>query len=126
MRVRDLQPGMLIEPIEGANWILIPWRGHDGEIAGEYLSVSSMGSTSFHPSGSVSGTRSTSHFISGSTHHSWIKPVGPTPLLYIGPLDRSDDGDMHTPGRQLMFHAGRALSVDPASWRYLVKTDKNK
>jgi hypothetical protein len=107
MRVCDLQPGMLIEPVIGASWILIPWRGHDGEIAGEYLSVAQPGRLD-------------------EVHHSWEKTVGIDSLLYIGPLDRSDDGDMHTPGRQLMFHAGRALSVDPASWRYLKKTDKNK
>jgi uncharacterized protein YndB with AHSA1/START domain len=106
MRVCDLKPGMLIEPIAGAHWMLVPWRGHDGNVTGEYLSVS--------PPYRV------------EVYHSWEKHVGIDSLLYIGPLDRTDDGDMHTPGRQLMFHSGRALSVDPASWRYLKQTIKNK
>ena len=104
MRVRDLEPGMLIEPVEGASWILVPWHGHDGKVAGEYLSVKAP-------------TRP-------EVHHSWEKPVGTDPLLYIGPLSRAQDGDMHTPGRQLVLHAGLALSVDPSSWRYLKPAEK--
>jgi hypothetical protein len=106
MLVRDLEPGMLVEPIPGVQWTLVPWRGHDGKIAGKYLSVH--------------------HMIDESVHHSWVEPVGNDPLLYIGPLDRASDGDIHTPGRQLVLHEGQAFSVDPNSWRFLQKTSGRK
>ncbi len=106
MLVRDLEPGMLVEPVQGTHWILVPWRGHDGKIAGKYLS-----------------TRIT---IDDLVHHSWVEAVGNDPLLYIGPLDRASDGDIHTPGTQLVLHEGQAYSVDPNSWRFLQKTSVQK
>ena len=105
MLVRELEPGMLVEPIEGAHWILVPWRGHDGKVSGKYLSVSEVPSVP-------------------SAHHSWLEPIGNDPLLYIGPLGRNSDADVHTPGRQLVLHLGQALSVDPSSWRFLRPADK--
>lgn len=104
MLVRELSPGILIEPIEGIEWILIPWRGVDGEISGKYIS------TSIHR---------------GDAHHSWITYIGSDPLLYIGPLDRTSDGDIHTPGRQLVLYNGQALSVDPNCWRFLRPRSKS-
>jgi len=106
MLVRELEPGMLVEPIPGAHWILVPWHGHDGKIAGQYVSVSTV--------------------TDKAVHHTWVKDVGNDPLLYIGPLDRSSDGDVHTPGRQLVLHEGQAYSVDPNSWRHLQKTSVQK
>ncbi|HIE83853.1 MAG TPA: hypothetical protein EYQ00_08425 [Dehalococcoidia bacterium] len=106
MLVRELEPGMLVEPVSGACWALVPWRGHDGKIAGKYLSVSNT--------------------LDDSVHHSWVEPAGTDPLLYIGPLDRASDGDIHTPGRQLILHEGQAYSVDPNSWRFLQKTSVQK
>jgi hypothetical protein len=104
MLVRELMPGMLVKPVKGAHWILVPWRGHAGTITGKYLSVS------------------VSH--DQAVHHSWVEPIGNDPLLYIGPLDRSSDADVHTPGRQLVLHSGQAFSVDPSSWRFLRPADK--
>ncbi len=103
MLVRDLTPGMLVEPIDGARWILVPWRGVDGETSKKYLSVSN------NPT---------------PVHHSWFEDIGIDPLLYIGPLDRSEDGDVHTPGRQLVLYGATPLSVDPSSWRFLRPAQK--
>ena len=104
MLVRDLVPGMLVEPITGSRWILVPWRGVDNEVVKKYLSVSSAPST---------------------VHHSWFEDIGTDPLLYIGPLDRTDDGDVHTPGRQLVLYGATPLSVDPSSWRFLRPAEKS-
>jgi hypothetical protein len=104
MLVRELEPGMLVEPINGAYWILVPWRGHNGNIAGKYMSVSVQSSP--------------------EVHNNWAHPIGNDPLLYIGPLDPASDGDVHTPGRQLVLHEGQAFSVDPSSWRFLHPTQK--
>lgn len=108
MLVRDLEPGMLVEPIPGVQWTLVPWRGHDGKIAGKYLSV--------HHINVKIGDE--------SVHHNWVESIGNDPLLYIGPLDPASDGDVHTPGRQLVLHEGQAFSVDPSSWRFLHPTQK--
>ena len=102
MLVRELVPGMLVEPIDGAHWILVPWRGHDGKVTGKYLSVSDNFPT---------------------PDWSWREPIGNDPLLYIGPLGRNSDADVHTPGRQLVLYSGQALSVDPSSWRFLRPAD---
>lgn len=97
MLVRDLTPGMLIKPEAGAHWVLVTWRGAEGKKSGDYLTVSTR-----------------AHL---NVHHSDQTPAGTDPILYIGPLGRSQDGMIHTPGRQLVLLNGDTLSVDPGSWR---------
>jgi hypothetical protein len=103
MLVRDLLPGMLVQPVKGTYWVLVPWRGHDGKVAGEYMSIST---------------------VPHRESETWKTPVGIDPLLYIGPLDPASDGDFHTPGRQLVLYCGQAYSVDPTCWRFLRPTEK--
>lgn len=95
MRVSNLQPGMLLEPIPGHMWYEIPWRGVDGEIVGYYLYV---------------GEEDDSDMISRTD-----KPPRSEAVLYLGTAD--DSQPKVTPGRQRVLAWGEFLTVAPLSWK---------
>ena len=37
MKVSNLVPGMLLEPVQGYSWLEVPWTGSSGEFLGNYL-----------------------------------------------------------------------------------------
>ena len=96
MKVSELIPGVMLEPIEGFVWYEVPWRGYDGKIAGMYLRVAKEG-------GSVG----------------YGESRGRAPVIYVGKLSRSADQDVQTPGRQRVLAWGEVLNVEPASWRHI-------
>lgn len=98
MKVSELIPGIMVEPIEGFAWYEVPWRGYDGKIAGTYLRVAREGG--------VLG---------------YGDDRGRVPVIYVGKLSRSADQDVQTPGRQRVLAWGEVLNVEPASWRNIKK-----
>ena len=95
MRVRDLEPGMLLEPIEGHSWYEIPWRGVDGKFMAYYLHV--------EVDDHIDMTARTD------------KPSRKEPVLYLGTAD--DSSVIVTPGRQRVLAWGETRTVAPLSWK---------
>ena len=98
MKVSELVPGIMLEPIEGFAWYEVPWRGYDGKIAGTYLRAAREGESL-----------------------GYGKHCGRGPVVYVGKLSRSADQDVQTPGRQRVLAWGEVLNVEPASWRNIKK-----
>ena len=97
MRVRELIPGMLLEPVEGCAWYEIPWRGAGGKIVGYYLHVEAENSTKM-----MTMTD---------------KPARREAVLYLGTADESTP--KVTPGRQRVLAWGETLTVEPLSWKWI-------
>lgn len=94
MKIKDLQPGMLLRPDNGYMWVVVPWKGTDGKVVGEYLKV-----------------------ISDRYNPSPGEVVRRENVLYLG--DSSTASGLPTPGRQLVLAWGHKMTVDPSSWRFI-------
>lgn len=95
MRVSELEPGMLLEPLEGYSWYEIPWRGVDGKFVGYYLHVD---------------LDNNSDMMARTD-----KPTRKEAVLYLGTADGSLP--IVTPGRQRVMAWGEILTVEPLSWK---------
>ena len=94
MKVGNLAPGVLLEPIKGYRWLEVPWSGSSGSVIGTYLQVVSERYT---PADS--------------------ETLRDERVLYLGHADKT--GTISTPGRQVVLAWGKKMTVDPTCWRHI-------
>lgn len=93
MRVSELVPGTLIEPIDGYAWLEVPWTGSSGELIGNYLQAVS---------------------VRAKTDDLYLRNES---VLYLGTIDGTTSHA--TPGKQVVLAWGKKMTIDPQSWRYI-------
>ena len=91
MKVSDLNPGMLIEPVGDYLWAEIPWRGTDGSVIANYLVV-----------------------IDDQKEMQEIEIARKEPVLYLGTNLQTIAAS--TPGNQVVLAWGKKMTIDPHSW----------
>ena len=92
VKIAQLAPGMLLEPVAGYVWAETPWRGSEGKVVGTYLQVVSERMSP--PENAI---------------------IRNEVVLYLGTTDLTST--IPTPGRQVVLAWGKKLTVDPTSWR---------
>jgi len=95
LKVKDLKQGMLLKPLEGYEWLEIPWRGLNGNVVGSFLEIVKVDS-----------------YNKSSESQS--------PALYLGQTD--DFGTFLTPGKQVVLFLDRKMTISPKCWRYITCT----
>ena len=98
MKIDQLTPGMLLQPVEGYVWLETPWRGSSGDIVGCYLQTVTE---RYQPT--EEGAR-----------------VKTENVLYLGTSDHAKSPP--TPGRQVVLAWGKKMTVDPGSWRNITSS----
>ena len=94
MKIEELAPGMLLEPVSGYVWAETPWRGSAGDVVANYLRVV----TERYQPDEETVLRSEN-------------------VLYLGSSESTSTPP--TPGRQVVLAWGKKMTVDPARWRYI-------
>jgi len=94
VKVAELAPGMLLEPVEGYLWLEVPWSGSAGEIVGTYLQV-----------------------VTERYQAPESSPLRDERVLYLGTTDLTDT--IPTPGKQVVLAWGKKMTIDPSGWRYI-------
>tara|TARA_B100001094_G_C18155313_1_gene786074 strand:- start:956 stop:1252 length:297 start_codon:yes stop_codon:yes gene_type:complete len=92
VKVQELVPGVLLEPMSGYVWAETPWRGSSGSVIGQYLLV-----------------------VSDRARVPEEVVVRNESVLYLGTADTTTTSP--TPGRQVVLAWGKKMTVDPSSWR---------
>lgn len=92
MKIADLVPGTLLQPVDGFAWVVTPWRGSGGDVVGSYLKVAS---SRYSPSAE--------------------EEIRDDKVLYLG--DTLSTTAMPTPGKQVVLAWGEKMTIDPMSWR---------
>jgi hypothetical protein len=91
VKIKDLQPGMLLRPMDGYTWVVVPWKGADGTIVGQYLKV-----------------------VSDRYKPSPEELTKKDDVLYLG-----DSSSLPTPGRQVVLAWGKKMTIDSSGWRFI-------
>ena len=92
LKIKELIPGMLLKPIDGFVWEVVPWKGSSGDVVGNFLRVCSE---RYQVDDNIT-TRSEG-------------------VLYLGTSDSTST--LPTPGRQVVLAWGKKMTIDPSSWR---------
>ena len=92
MKVSELCPGILLEPLDDCSWVEVPWRGTDGSVIANYLIVVPDGQKL--PDEDALRRKE--------------------PVLYLG--TNSETICSPTPGNQVVLAWGKKMTVNPHSW----------